>query len=493
VRLVEPDVRLSLDDYAAVGQLAPAVDALRAAARAFIPRLDGRTVWHVNSTAQGGGVAELLPAQIKLLRDLGIDARWLVMETDRPEFFALTKRIHNMIHGAGTGEAGGQREFGADDRALYEEVSRANAEALLRHVRPGDVLLIHDPQPLGAGARAKRRHPDMRTVWRCHIGVEEDLPVTRAAWDFLRPYASVYDQAVFSVREYVPAFLTERATVIHPSLDPLSHKNRELSLHKLVGVLSDAALTQPHWPLVTPPWPEGAQRLQADGAWKPATFPEDIGLLARPVITQVSRWDRLKGFEPLMQAFRALKLALVSRPAHDVRHRRRLELVRLVLAGPDPSSIQDDPEGLGVLKALRARYTSLEPDVRDDIALLALPMGSRKANALMVNALQSCSDIVVQNSLREGFGLTVAEAMWKRKPVLGSARARGVRLQVRDGIDGVLVSDPEDPEEIAEAMHQMLADEDRLELWGNNAQRRVYDDFLIFGELRQWLEVLAGD
>jgi trehalose synthase len=194
-----------------------------------------------------------------------------------------------------------------------------------------------------------------------------------------------------------------------------------------------------------------------------------------------------------MEAFRALKLGLVSRPAHDVRHRRRLELVRLVLAGPDPSSIQDDPEGLVVLKSLRNCYMKLEPDVGEDVALLALPMGSRKANALMVNALQSSSDIVAQNSLREGFGLTVTEAMWKRKAVLASARAFGIRLQVRDGIDGVLVSNPEDPEEIAEAMHHMLADEDQLEAWGNNAQRRVYDEFLIFAELRRWLEVLAEE
>jgi trehalose synthase len=485
MKLVEPDTRLALDDYASVAQLGAAVQGLRASAETFAPSLEGRTIWHVNSTAQGGGVAELLPPQLALLRGLGVDARWLVMETDRPEFFALTKRIHNMIHGAV------QQEFTAADRALYEDVSRTNAEALLQHVGPDDILLVHDPQPLGAGARVKRRHPSMRVLWRCHIGLEEDLPITRAAWDFLRPYATVYDRVVFSIAEYIPKFLADRATVIHPSLDPLSHKNRALSLHKLVGVLSDAALTEPHWPLVAPPWPESARRLQADGSWEIATCPEDIGLLARPIITQVSRWDRLKGFEPLLEAFRALKLGLVSRPAHDVRHRRRLELVRLVLAGPDASSIQDDPEGLNVLKALRNRYMKLEPDVREDVALLALPMGSRKANALMVNALQSCSDIVAQNSLREGFGLTVTEAMWKRTPVLGSSRAFGVRLQVRDGVDGVLVSDPEDPEEIAEAMHHMLADDDLLDKMGNSAQRRAYEEFLIFSELRRWLELFA--
>jgi len=487
MKLVEPDVALTLDDYASVAQLTAAVESLRAAAKSLVGRLAGRTVWHVNSTAQGGGVAELLPAQIALLRGLGVDVRWLVMETDRPEFYALTKRIHNMIHGAG------QPELTAADRALYEDVSRGNADALLQQVRAEDLLIIHDPQPLGAGARVKRRHPAMRVVWRCHIGLEEELPVTRVAWEFLRPYAGAYDDAVFSVREYVPGFLADRSSVIHPSLDPLSHKNRALSLHKLVGVLSDAALAVPHWPLVAPPWPEGAQRLQPDGTWAPATQPEDIGLLARPVITQVSRWDRLKGFEPLMRAFRALKLGLVSRPARDVRHRRRLELVRLVLAGPDPSSVQDDPEGLAVLKSLRDQYVELEPDVRDDVAVLALPMSSRKGNALMVNALQACSDIVAQNSLREGFGLTVTEAMWKRTPVLGSGRACGVRLQVRDGVDGLLVADPEDAEEMAEAMHYMLADEGRLDAWGNSAQRRVYDEFLIFGELRRWLELLARD
>ena len=487
MRPVEPDVYVGLSHYASFGHIAPAVDALRASAASLAPRLEGRTVWHVNSTAQGGGVAELLPPQIKLMRDLGVDAQWLVMETNRPEFFTLTKRIHNMIHGLV------QQEFTADDRALYEEVSRANAEALLQFVRPHDVLLVHDPQPLGTGARVKRRYPEMRVAWRCHIGLEEDLPVTRAAWDFLRPYTTVYDHVVFSIADYVPKFLADHAVVIHPSVDPLTHKNRELSLHKLVGILSDAALTRPHWPLLAPPWPEGAARLQADGSWKPATEPEDIGLLARPIITQVSRWDRLKGFEPLMQAFRALKLGLVTRPAHDLRHRRRLELVRLVLAGPDPASIQDDPEALDVLESLRKGYMALEPDVREDVALLALPMTSRKENALMVNALQRSADIVAQNSLREGFGLTVTEAMWKRKPVLGSAKACGVRLQVRDGIDGVLVSDPEEPEEVAEAMHRMLADEDQLETLGDNAQRRVYDEYLIFGELERWLALLADD
>jgi trehalose synthase len=219
--------------------------------------------------------------------------------------------------------------------------------------------------------------------------------------------------------------------------------------------------------------------------------PDDIGLLARPIVTQVSRWDRLKGFVPLLDAFAVLKRTSHELRTTDERHRRRVELARLILAGPDPDAIQDDPEGAEVVEELRRKYIALDASIRADIVVLALPMQSRKQNALMVNALQRSSDIVVQNSLREGFGLTVAEAMWKRTAILGSARASGVRLQVRDGVDGRLASDPEDTNEIARLLHDMLADPVRLEKWGRNAQRRVHDDFLIFTELVKWLQLLS--
>lgn len=483
-RIVEPGGTLTLDDYAESAHLVGAVQALRAEAERHVPRLAGRTVWMVNSTAAGGGVAELLPPQIRLLRDLGLDVRWVVIETDRPEFFPLTKRIHNMIHG----ESGAAPD--AAERALYETVSRANAEALLALVQPGDILVVHDPQPLGAGALVKQAHGDgLRAIWRCHIGLDEATPATRGAWAFLEPWTAAYDEAVFSLREYVPPFLAAHATVIAPSIDPLSHKNRELSLHKLVGILGDAGLVAGAWPLLAPPFEHRATRLQPDGGFAPATEPEDLGLIARPTIVQVSRWDRLKGFAPLMEAFRLLKESIDGR---EERHRRRLELSRLVLAGPDPASVQDDPEALGVLDDLRSRYMRMPPAIQRDVALLMLPMASKKENALMVNALQRCADVVVQNSLREGFGLTVAEAMWKRTPVLGSARACGVRLQVRDGLDGRLVDDPEDAATLARVLADMLADEAQLEAWGRSAQRRVHDEFLVFGELRQWLRLLAA-
>ena len=481
--LVDVTRGVTLDDYASVGELTRAVEELRAAARGVAPRLAGRTVWMVNSTATGGGVAEMLPTLVGLLNELGICTRWAVIESDRPEFFVLTKRLHNMIHGV---DAKGPS---ASERALYDEVSRANADALLQLVTPRDILVVHDPQPLGAGALVKKAL-GLVAIWRSHIGLDVETGGSREAWSFIHPYAVTYDRAVFSSTAYVPHFLADRTSVIHPGVDPLDHKNRDLSLHKLVGVLCDAALATSHWPLIAPPFPELAQRLQVDGTFATATVPEDIGLLGRPIVTQVSRWDRLKGFAPLLEAFRRLKLR--PRRELDERDRRRLDAARLVLAGPAAESIQDDPEALEVLDELCARYVEMEPEIQSDVAILSLPMASRKYNALMVNALQRASTIVVQNSLREGFGLTATEAMWKGISVLGNSRAAGIRDQVRHGVDGVLIDDPENVGELADALEAMLADPAARTRYGRNGRRRVGEEFLIFVQLRKWLDLLGA-
>jgi trehalose synthase len=482
VAFVQPvESHLPLGDYAAFSQLVAGVTALRTEAERRVSQLRGRTIWMLNSTGSGGGVAELLPTQITLLRELGLDVKWAVIEGPL-EFFGFTKRIHNMIHGT----AGAPPN--SAEHALYESVSLENARALAPLVKPADILVVHDPQPLLTGKLLKDEI-GLQTIWRCHIGLEEESIHARAAWEFLRPYIGDYDHTVFSLGEYAPDFVRGRVSVIHPSIDPLTHKNRDLSLHKLVGILSDSCLTVPHWPLLERPFEATARRLQPDGTFGVAIEPDDIGLLARPIITQVSRWDRLKGFVPLLDAFALLKRTVQQRSPRTERDRRRIDLARLVLAGPDPESIQDDPEGTEVVADLKRRYKALDNGVHPDIAILALPMKSRKQNALMVNALQRSSDIVVQNSLREGFGLTVAEAMWKRTPILGSARASGVRLQVRDGVEGRLVSDPEDLEALANLLHDMLASPVQLEEWGRNAQRRVHDDFLIFTELAKWLQL----
>lgn len=476
----------SLDDYAAHLHLAPLVQGLRDQARPLAARLRGRTVWMVNSTATGGGVAEMLPRLVSTLGELGVRTRWIVMGSDEHRFFSLTKRLHNLIHGAG------EARIDDTDRAVYDAVSLANHEMLAEHVAPGDVVVAHDPQPAGAVAILRKRFP-IEAIWRCHIGLDREDERTRLAWSFLEPWLEPYDRAVFSVQAYVPPFLRERAVVIPPAIDPLSHKNRELNIHKLTGVLAASCLLPQAHPQISEPFSQPAHRLQPDGTFAPALEPEDLGLLYRPIVTQVSRFDRLKGFLPLLRGFARLR-ALGAEHGHRLpeRDRKRLEIVRLVLAGPDPRGVRDDPEGEEVLEELCSAWRELSPRLQQDIAILVLPMVSRKENALMVNALQRCSTVVAQCSLREGFGLTATEAMWKGCPVLVT-HAAGLRAQVRPGIDGALVHDPEDAEELAIALGFMLTAAKQRTIWGKNGQRRVADEFLIFSQVRRWLELLAKE
>lgn len=477
----------TLDDYEAFGSLVPAVMELKAEAAELAPHLAGRTIWMINSTPHGGGVAEMLPSMVSLLRDLCFSTEWAVIESDEEDFFVLTKRIHNLIHGEG------DPNLTAEHRRLYEAVNAENAAALAPRMKPGDVLIVHDPQPMALAAEI-RRQVDVRAVWRCHIGLDAENAATDAAWTFLQPYADAYDHAVFSAPEYVPPFLAHRASVIFPAIDPLTDKNRGLHVHKLVGVLANAGLARSAEPVLTAPFAHRAQRLRPDGSWSLADSLGEIGLLSRPIITQISRWDRLKGFLPLLQAFVRLKRGVADGFGADAGregiHQRRRELVRLVLAGPDPESIQDDPEALETLEEIRSAYMALEPSIQEDVAVLSLPMHSRRENSLMVNALQRASSIVVQNSLREGFGLTITEAMWKAIPVLTNSQACGPRHQVRDHLDGCLVHDPRDSEALASLMDAMLANREGRDAWGLSAQRRVYERFLVLSQLRSWIEVL---
>ncbi len=484
--MVEIEERRTLEDYARVAHLAPTVHELQEEASRVIPRLDGRTVWMVNSTSRGGGVAEMLPTMVVLLRDLGIRTEWVTIESEDPAFFTLTKRLHNMIHGEGG------TTLPENAREVYEAENRKNAEPLAQLMKPGDILVVHDPQPMPLAAEIKERH-DIKAIWRCHIGLDEENAATEAAWDFLTPYADAYEHAVFSAPEYIPHYLAGQATVIYPAINPLSEKNQDLHLHKLIGILSNSALITNPGPLVRPPLPDLVKRLQGDGSYLPANLWEDIGLLTRPIVTQVSRWDRLKGFKPLMDAFIKMKLAMFdTREPESWVERRRMDLVRLVLAGPDPASIQDDPEGKEVVEELHAAYLELDPALQDDVAVVTLPMSSARHNALIVNALQRASSVVVQNSLREGFGLTVTEAMWKRVPILSNSKACGPRQQVRDGLDGKLISDPEDPDELAEAIRVMMADTPGRDEWGRNAQRRTHQRFLVFNQLKDWIWLLSA-
>ncbi|HEX2252890.1 MAG TPA: glycosyltransferase [Thermoanaerobaculia bacterium] len=487
IQIVDVSHDLGLDEYEAHASLARAVQELRAEAATLVPALAGRRVWMVNSTPQGGGVAEMLPRLVSLLRELGVPAEWAVIGTGEQRFFDLTKRLHNLIHGTGT------PGFSTADRELYERVNRDNADDLARRLAPGDLLVIHDPQPMALGALLAERLR-LPALWRCHIGLDRENAATASAWDFLAPYAGGYDHAVFSAPEYVRAFPPHRAAVIHPALDPLSDKNRLLSPVRLTGVLANACLVRHHEQVLTPPFADTVERLAPDGRFVPAEQAEPIGILYRPLVTQISRWDRLKGWLPLLAGFAHLKRGETALAraggGPDPLHDRRRRIVRLVLAGPDPASIQDDPEGREVLDALRAAYQELPADLQRDVAILSLPMSSRRQNALIVNALQRASTVVVQNSIEEGFGLTVAEAMWKRAAVVGS-RACGIRQQIRDGVDGRLIADPSDPATVADCLDEVLAHPRERATWGRNAERRAHDAFLVFTQIAQWLRLLV--
>lgn len=495
IDIIDLDDHTSLDDYAEYVQLRPSVEELRREAHALMKPLEGRTLWMVNSTAEGGGVAEMMPKLVSLLRELGLDAKWAVIGPEAQRFFDLTKHLHNLIHDSGPSRLGG------GDRALYESVSEQAADALQPHLSEGDVLAVHDPQPLGMGAVLKRRL-GLPMLWRCHIGLDQETENTRAAWDFLRPFVEPYDRTVFSIDDYVPRFLAEKTEIIPPAIDPLSHKNRDLSAHKLSGVLCNAGLCCASQEVLTPDFEHQAKRVQPDGSLGPATEPADLEMLFHSTVTQVSRWDRLKGWVPLLQGFARMKERhyagdtgngdfVKSDEKHPERHHRRLDMVRLLLAGPDPTAIQDDPEGQATFERICQQWQELPPEIQKDVAILALPMNSRKENALMVNALQRSSTVIVQNSLREGFGLTVTEAMWKRIPVMSNTRAVGPRQQITHACDGWLIDDPEDPEQVAEGLDYLLNDRGERAVLARTAQRRAHDQFMIFSQLEDWLELLG--
>jgi trehalose synthase len=472
-------------DYAGHAYLASAVDDLRQRAHAIGARLQGRKVWMVNSTANGGGVAEMLPKLVGLLRELGVPTEWVVVSPKVPDFFALTKRIHNLIHDFG------RPGFTPQDAALYDRISRDAARELGRRVAPQDLLVVHDPQPLGAGALLKRR-TGVKTIWRCHIGLDRRTRATDSAWAFLRPHAEIYDHAVFSAPEYIPGFLAGKSSVICPAIDPLGSKNRDLAGSEFLDILRRAGLIQNgHHPTATLPWRRQAMRLRPDGSFARAGSGPDLGLPFRPFVAQISRWDRLKGWEYLLEGFLRLKHRY-RRPGGGRRPpaQRRVDALMLLLVGPDPAAVQDDPEGKAVLADLCRAFRDLPPEDRESVALLTLPMENREQNHLMVNVIQRCAAVVVQNSIQEGFGLTATEAMWKAVPVLGSS-ACGLRQQIRPGIDGLLTQNAGDAEEIARNLDDMLLRPANLSRWGCNAKRRVHERFLVFSQAAKWLQCLA--
>jgi trehalose synthase len=416
--------------------------------------LRGCTVWNVSSTAAGGGVAEMLQVLVGYTLGVGLAVRWLVLAGDL-EFFTVTKRIHNRLHGVpGDGGVLSERET-----AAYASVQAANATAIVAQVRPADVVLLHDPQT--AGLVAPLKAAGAVVLWRCHVGTEVTNQWTQEAWGFLRPHLADCDGFVFTRQAYVPSWVPmERVSVIPPSIDPFSPKNQELSeagrlrILGAMGVL-DRAPTGP----ATFTRRDGSAGSVTRRASVVAAEPFDAGV---PLVIQVSRWDRLKDMAGVMAGF----------AAHVVGHSD----AQLALVGPAVDEVSDDPEGREVLDQCTEAWSLLAPRQRRRIRLLSLPMDDVDENAAMVNALQRHATVIVQKSLAEGFGLTVAEGMWKAKAVLASA-VGGIVDQVAPGT-GLLLGDPSDLDGFGHALVSLLSRRQDVVRLGENARRHVLENFV---------------
>jgi len=391
--------RIPLADYAAVigdGE----IEELRTLAKP----LAGRTVEMVNSTAVGGGVAEMLNRLVPLTEELGLAIRWEVM-TGGEDFFEVTKAFHNALHG---------EPYHADPK--HFEIYRAyNEQNLKRIPLDAEFIEIHDPQP--AGFIESRRGGKGHWIWRCHIDLSHP---NRAVWDFLEPYVAKYDGAIFSSPEFarqlpVPQYL------LYPAIDPLAEKNKDLDPEFIDGVLERYAVDP-----------------------------------SRPILTQISRFDRLKDPVGVIRAYRIVK---------------RYFDCQLVLAG---GSASDDPEGTVVLKEVKE---AAEGD--SDIKVLELPAWA----PLEVNALQRASTIVIQKSLREGFGLTVSEALWKKKPVVASA-VGGIPTQVIHKHTGLLSHSVEGT---AYQIRYLLSHPEIATRLGEQGHQHVKENFLITQNLKRYL------
>ena len=366
-------------------------------------RLKGKMIQNINSTAVGGGVAEILIRMLPLLQDLGVNASWGVIKGDE-KFFYITKKMHNALHGV-------DASIGRDELDYFIDVNRRNAREIMADA---DILFIHDPQPIALVEQKDTL--GRKWIWRCHIDFTNPK---KDVWDFLKNYIERFDCAVFSA----PAFsrpLAIRQVLISPSIDPLSDKNRELSDDLVNGI---------------------CERFHIDRG--------------RPVITQISRFDYLKDPVGVIRAYKMVKKHVDC---------------QLVLAG---GGATDDPEGMKVLEEVH-REAENDPD----IFVLFLPPGSN----VEINALQRASNIVLQKSLREGFGLTVAEALWKGKPVIASA-VGGIPLQIAHKYSGILTHSIEGT---AYWIKQLLNEPEYAAKLGVSGREHIKYNYLITRHIRDY-------
>ena len=367
-------------------------------------------VLHINSSFQGGGVAEILSSLVPLMNDAGLDAGWRILHGN-PDFFGITKKFHNALQG-------GAMNFTEMKKRIYLQTNRDFS--IYSHFNH-DCLVVHDPQPLPLINFFKKSQP---WVWRCHIDLSSPHP---QLWAFLKTFILRYDLVIVSSEGYKKADLPVEQRVIPPAIDPLSAKNMPLTPDTI------------------------AKALKKNG------IPTD-----KPIITQISRFDKWKNPEGVVEMFKIV---------------RKEADVRLVLCG---SMAMDDPEGFRIYERVRHKARSLIES--GDVIL------PTTENQILVNALQRSSAVVVQASLREGFGLTVTEAMLKGRPVVAS-RIGGIPLQIDDGVDGFLV-EPEDIPGFASRILEILRLPDGGREIGENAREKVRKKFLITRLLLDYLDLM---
>jgi trehalose synthase len=465
-----------LDDFRSVtGD--DVVDRLKARTEQLRKGLNGRSIWHVNSTAVGGGVAEMLRPMLACLRGADLDARWLVIAGD-PDFFAVTKRLHHALHGS----AGNGLPLDGRARRHYEATTRRNATEIETFVRPSDVVVLHDPQTLGLAPVL--REIGARVVWRCHVGGDEPNGEVSAAWDFLRTDLAAVEVGIFSLGAYAPPLLEgDRVRIIAPSIDPFTAKNQELPREAVLAILAHAGFVSGS--------PNGARPrfLREDGSPGRVERYADLMQLGpppppeAPMVVQISRWDPLKDHVGVMRAFERM---LARHPSIDA---------HLVLAGPNVHGVADDPEAPATYQDAMHAWRTLPHAIRRRVRLACLPTADVEENAAIVNALQRHATLVVQKSLHEGFGLTVTEAMWKGRPVVASA-VGGIVSQIEDGVSGLLLPDPRDLDACAERMRRLLEAPDRASRIGAAARERVREHFLatrLIGDHVELVLALMGD
>lgn len=438
---------------------------LQSAVDDAVSRFASRTVMNVNSTATGGGVAEMLPTLLGYLRGVGIDAQWAVIR-GTPPFFELTKRIHNAIHGA-EGDGG---PLGDEEHAVYRDVTRQNTSELLTLVARDDLVILHDPQT--AGLIDPLQKAGARVVWRCHIGTDAPNEWSDRAWAFLEPYVARADAFVFSRESYAPSWIDRaRLHVIPPSIDPFSPKNVELSAAEVHDILSYAGIVDSR------PTPGPPHFTRADGTVGRIDRRADVLQTGppprydQPLVVQISRWDRLKDMAGVMRAF--CDHVTPTADAH------------LVLAGPNVTGVTDDPEGAEVLQECMAVWQQLAHAERARVHLACLPTADVEENAMLVNAIQRHAAIVTQKSLAEGFGLTVSEALWKSRPMVAS-RTGGISDQIEHDASGLLIDDPADLPAFGAALRRLLTSPEDARRLGAGGRARVEQEFLTDRHLLQF-------